>query len=570
MLTLLKLIVKLIKNTGWWVFQIVTSAIVLSLLIFIVVNFYIFSSIVNLNAFFYAFLILSLLTDGLFILLHLPRKRKARKIETSFSPEKLTIVIACHNGEKVIKETIQNAAKHVPLNQIIVVSDASTDKTASVAHATGANVIVSKKHLHKVGSINAAMEHVTTPYVLILDDDTLIGKTKIPTSLLDEGYTAVAFNVMPVPERTLINELQTFEYRSTMQMSKHLRSKTGAIGNVSGAIGLYRSEDLRRQITLHSGQFAGEDEQRTLLAHMYGTGKGVTYTDSLVLTKAPAKYKDLFRQRAFSWSISSPELFVLYWKTILSPRFHYLLKAEKAYLVYIYMTEPLRMLFVWTLFLKPRHAAIAYAFYLCLNLIIWARFGFSDTLRSVVLTPVYNLGLTICRFIGYFYWVVVKTRYLVNRMHVHVVDRKLLAEYALTFVMVAGSWVVSIQHYKNEMHLFNKLRTEALSSDEGAFNYDSLTTTAATLTSTPSKVGQTSVVVDQGDTARAVAHKAVDKYLLEHPEVVIDEGQRWKVDMALAGRIPDTILDQAGVTVQIAITYIEQAISEQAVKEVQL
>lgn len=562
MFTLLKAVFGLIKNTGSWIYQIITSSIVLGVMIFIIVNFYIFSSIVNLNTFFYAFLLLSLLTDGLFVLLHLPRRRRADKIKTSFSPEKLTVVIACHNGESVIRETIKNAAVHVPLNQIIVVSDASTDKTAKIASATGANVIISKKNLHKVGSINAAMEHVTTPYVLILDDDTLIGKTKIPTSLLDEGYTAVAFNVMPTEEKTLINELQRFEYRSTMQMGKHLRSNTGAIGNVSGAIGLYRSDDLRRQITLHSGQFAGEDEQRTLLAHMYGSGKGITYIDSLVLTKAPENFKQLFRQRAFSWSIASPELFIMYWQTILSPRFHYLLKAEKAYLVYIYMTEPLRMLFVWTLFLKPRHAAIAYGFYLVLNLLVWARLGYKDTLRSVVLAPLYNLGLTICRFIGYFYWLIVKTRYLTDRMHKKVVGRMLLAEYALTFLMIIGSWTLSVQHYRNEMHLFNKIRTESLSSDEGAFNYDSVSATTAYLSSAPSKPGQINVVVEQGDTTRALAHKAIDKYLIEHPEVVIDERLRWSMDIALAEKISPVILNQSNTTTQIALDFIEQAIAK--------
>src|SRR6185369_9798830 len=111
----------------------------------------------------------SLLTDGLFVLTHLPRRRRAPQ-ELSFTPKKLTIVISCMNGEKVIAATIKAAAKHVPAKQIIVVSDGSTDKTAKVARANGATVIVNEVNMHKVRSINRAMEQVTTPYVLLLDD----------------------------------------------------------------------------------------------------------------------------------------------------------------------------------------------------------------------------------------------------------------------------------------------------------------------------------------------------------------------------------------------------------------
>jgi cellulose synthase/poly-beta-1,6-N-acetylglucosamine synthase-like glycosyltransferase len=547
-----------------WISQTTVSAIILGVLIFIVVNFYVFSSIVNLNSFFYSFLLLSLLTDGLFILLHLPRRKKTHKRKESFNPSKLTIVIACHNGEDIITETVKGAAMHVPLDQIIIVSDASTDNTAEVAKATGARVIVNPKNLHKVGSINAAMKHVHTPYVLILDDDTLIGKTFIPTSLLDEGYTAVAFNVMPVKHKTLINELQQFEYRSTMQVGKHLRAATGAIGNISGAIGLYRSEDLRRQITMHSGQFAGEDEQRTLLAHMYGEGKGITYTDSLVLTHAPDTYKVLYLQRAFSWCISTPELFMLYWRVILSHRFHYLLKMEKAYLVYIYITEPLRILFLWALFLRPKNLIITYAFYLGLNLLIWLRLGRQDTLRAILLSPLYTLGLTVCRIIGYFYWLKVKTRYLLDKKHKSIIGRWLIAEYVLIFLIILGSWLVSVQHFRSDLNLFNKIRSENLTDNEQAFKYDVNSPLSSLIAATPPSDDVVTVLLEQGDNKRAIAHKAVDKMLIEDPRLHIDDSKRWLVDRQISDHLPALPAFQPNLTIQVARSLITQAIAAQS------
>jgi cellulose synthase/poly-beta-1,6-N-acetylglucosamine synthase-like glycosyltransferase len=556
-------IVRLIGGIVGWAGQIITSSMILAVLIFIVVNFYIFSSIVNLDSFFYAFLLLSLLTDGLFTLIHLPRRRRSVR-HAQFSPAKLTVVIACHNGEDVIKETIENAAVHVPLKQIIVVDDASTDNTAAVARATGAKVIVNAVNLNKVRSIDAGVAKAKTPYVLILDDDTLIGKSFIPTSLLDDGYTAVAFNVMPITEKTLLNELQRLEYHSTMQIGKHLRASAGAIGNVSGAIGLFRTDDLKRQFALHSGQFAGEDEQRTLLAHMYGQGKGITYYDSLVLTKAPATYKELFRQRAYSWSLSVPEQMVLYWRVLLAPRFHYLLKAEKAYLIYIYLTEPLRILFFWTLIKQPSHMVVTYGFYLLLNVIIWLRLGRKDTLRAVICSPIYTMWLITCRFIGYFYWLKVKANYLMRRLHKQANQRKLLLEYAFTFAIIVSSWTISIQHFRSEMHLFYKIRTDSLTSNADAFDYSSVTTQEqlAALAS-PGNPSSVAVFVEQGDTLRAVAHKTVDNYALGQPAVLVrvTDYQRWKIDMWLASRLPANVVNQPGTMIGVAKSLVKQAIA---------
>ncbi|HSX30486.1 MAG TPA: glycosyltransferase [Candidatus Saccharimonadales bacterium] len=545
-----------------WAGSLVSSSLILGILFFIVVSFYVFSSIITLNSFFYVFLLLSLLTDGLFIFIHLHRRRIGRR-KVSFNPATLTIIIPCHNGEDIIEETIRNAQKHVPSKQIIVVSDASTDQTAEVARATGVRVLVNPKNLQKVNSINAAMLLVKTPYVLILDDDTLIGDTFIPTSLLDDGYSAVAFNVMPVEDNTLINRLQRFEYRVSMQVSKNLRATKGAIGNVSGAIGLFRTDDLLKQITLHSGQFAGEDEQRTLLVHLYGEGKGVTYTNSLVYTKPPTTYRKLFRQRAFSWSISTPELFTLYWRVLLSPKFHYLLKADKAYLMYIYLTDPLRILFIWAIFMRPANALLAYGFYFVLNLLIWLRLGCKDSLGTIIVMPFYTLGLTICRFIAHFYWLVEKSRYLSRQLHRPVRQRWLLGEYALVLAIIGGSWALSVNHFMSDVHMFQKIQSEQLTSDQSSFQYD-LTAGSGVIVDAPPDAPYLVVEVDQGDNQRALAHKAVAEFLAYHPELfntLLNYDARYSVDNWLAQHLPpyDPTMLQMGMRINKSL--IMQAIA---------
>ncbi len=502
-----------------WFKQVFVSALIVSILIFIILNFYLYASVVNLYDFFYVFLIFSLLTDGIFILLQLLRKRVKHK-SLLFNPTKVTAVIACYNGSDVIGDTIINLKKRLPAGQIIVVSDASTDNTESIARSLGVRVVVNEKNLGKVLSINRAIKEVATPYVLIMDDDVLIGESVIPTNLLDEGYTAVAFNVMPVEEDKFINRLQMFEYRNSMQVGKNLRGKAGAIGNVSGAIGLYRTGDLWKQKTLHSGQFAGEDEQRTLLAHLYSDGKGITYSDQPILTHAPNSYIDLFKQRAYSWSLAVPELFTIYWRILLSPKFHYLLKIEKAYYLYIYLTDPLRILFLWALFLRPVNIIYTYLFYVIFSLIVWLRLGLKDRLAVVLAYPFYKLWLTLCRFIGNFYWFKVKASYLKKRLHRDVSKRRLIPEYLLITSIFVLLWILSSFNFYKDMKLYNQIKNNKLDTETKDFEYDKTSEeklidtsrlSIAYKVSPPTEGTYIAVKLEQGDTDRAIAHKAVDE-----------------------------------------------------------
>ena len=527
------------KQGFWrWFLQIVFSGMIFSVLLFIVINFYVFASIVSLDSFLFVFLILSLLTDGLFLCLHLLRKPiTPRKLK--LDPKKVSAVIACYNGAAEIGKTIEHLLRQLPPNQIIVVSDASTDDTEKVAHSYGVKVVVNKDNMNKAFSVSIGVHAVKTPYVLILDDDVLIGNAVIPSNLLDEGYSAVAFNVMPIKTDTFVNVLQQFEYRNSMYIGKNVRAGSGAIGNISGAIGLYRTEDLKEQAYLHSGQFAGEDEQRTILTHIYGEGKGIAFSPQTVYTHAPNTFHALYRQRAYSWSLAVPELLVLYLRILFSSRHHFLLKAEKAYYIYIYLTDPLRMLFLWTLLLRPRYFLLTYGLYFIMNTLVWFKTGRKDQFLTVIVYPVYTLWLSVCRFIGNFYWLIVKARYFRKRFHKLVQRRRIIAEFTIVLALFLSSWFISTYHFANDLRLFNKIRLSRLEEETQTFQYDSdspqkiTSVDALNLTFTsiaPAPGTYISVDVEKGDTLRAVAHKAVDRYLASHLEIRVPYAQRATVD----------------------------------------
>lgn len=556
-------------KTSW---QIIISGIIISILLFILVNFYVFSSIVSLDSFLFIFLILTLLTDGAFLLIHLVR-RPIKPSRYQLDATKISAVIACYNGQDVIGNTIEHLLRQLPKDQIVVVSDASTDNTVKIARSYGVKVLQNPRNMNKAFSISIGVHVVKTPYVLILDDDVLIGDATIPTNLLDEGYSAVAFNVMPIKTDTFVNAIQMFEYRASMYIGKNLRAKATAVGNVSGAIGLYRTDDLRGQAYLHSGQFAGEDEQRTLLSQLYGQGKGVTFSNETVHTHVPNTFFSLYRQRAYGWSLAVPELLPLYMRILFSPRYHYLLKTEKAYNTYIYLTDPLRLLFLWTLLLRPKYLLLTYALYFVLNVLMWVKTSRKDQFLVVLIYPIYTLFLTVCRFIGNFYWLKVKLHYFSRRFHRLVQQRFIVAESLAVLVVFIASWIVSGYNFTQDMKLFNKIRSSRLEEQVQVFDYDNeepqlltgVENLNLTFTQTIPKAGTyVSVELEKGDTLRSIAHKTVDKSVENRPEIKIPYEDRITVDQAVQDVITSNgvFLSTATSTLLIDTTLINTAIQQ--------
>lgn len=416
--------------------------------------------IISLGYYFYAYindiwhqpiilsgLILSISTDGLMLLMNILQPRTKHKT-LSFDPTKLTVLITCYNSEKVLAETLRQALHHVPPRQIIVVSDASTDRTEAIARSFGVNVFVNKENINKGLSINQVIDKVRTPYVLILDDDTRIRNTFIPTNLLDEGWAAVAFRVLPEPQQTLVNQFQQFEYRKTMVLGKESRAAMGAVSNISGAIGLYRTALLREQASHHSGQYGGEDQQRTLFTHLQSDVRGVTYVESTAYTVVPNSWRALARQRSLRWSRSTQENFFLCWYILASGHTPFVLKIDKTLHLFILLTDPLRILLWWLIFFHPIHLLTLYTFYLMLNAIAWRSSRQTISFWIVFLAPIYGFFKCLCRFVAHFYWFKVKYDYLVKRQFHHFVrDRNLLFEYATVTLVLILLWGVAIDRF---------------------------------------------------------------------------------------------------------------------------
>lgn len=384
-------------------------------------------------------------TDGLLLVFATGRRVPLPSVRPAVIQPDVSVIIACYNGTDVIGDTLERLLPHVAPEHIIVVSDCSTDDTAAVARSYGVRVVENRFNRNKALSINRVAPMITTPYTLILDDDTHVGPEALPVELLDHGAAGVAFDVMPIPTGTLVNQMQTYEYRKSMTLGKALLSDVGAVGNVSGAIGLFRTADLRNQARRHSGHFPGEDLQRTLLAHLESEGQGVAFSANRVVTLAPKSWAELFGQRSIKWGPAEHELLFLNLRLLLNARIHYSLRYERAYSVFVLLTDPVRMLFFAAMVMSPMYFGFVYLIYLPLELLAWLRLGRRDPFRVVLLSPLYNLFKLVARFRAHFRWFRMKWNYLfTHRYHRLVTDRNLLVEYAGVAVVLAVAWLVTL------------------------------------------------------------------------------------------------------------------------------
>lgn len=391
--------------------------------------------------------------DKLLITIHLLRKPQPHE-HYSCDPKKVSILFATWNPDlAVLKETIEQAKTKVPANQIIVIVDKCQNQSEvyTFVKTLGVKVFRNKKRMQKAHSLCNGLKHVRTPYVLIMDDDTFIGEITVPTSLLDDGYAAVSFSLLPKSTGTLAVDFQVFEYRRAMVINKGLRCMEGTVANVSGAIGLYRKEDLLYQVGRHSGQCGGEDQQRTALTHLYSTAeKGVTFVNEEVYTMVPDTWKKLFKQRAFKWNRAVHENFWLFLRMVVSTKTAFLLKFDRAYQIFVLLTDPLRILNLLLLFfLIKAPDLITLGMLLLLSLLwqfwIYFKLGRKDKWYIVILYPLYSKFRRITRFIAHFWWLVAKSEYyFIYQWHKPVRKRKILIEYISTVLIIAGFWALTI------------------------------------------------------------------------------------------------------------------------------
>ncbi len=305
---------------------------------------------------------------------------------------KVTVVIACKDGEDVIGETLADLLTKFSSPQIIVISNGSTDRTVDIirdAHVRYADI---KAPIGKVRAINAAIPHVKTPYVLLLDDDTLLRGASIPTGLLDQGYAGVAFRVHARNVPGWVTRIQAHEYRKGSDISKRRQNRQATVQNISGAVGLFTQKELMRQIHLHTGEFSGEDLQRTLLLHLADDNRGVVLSDSIVETLVPATLRELFNQRVFGWFPGQYTNAGNYFRLLFSRHASLGIRDDALYnIFFVMLLDIIRVLALPIMIFYPWYALVTYISYVLLESTAYLRNGRREPFWVILAYPLYGL-----------------------------------------------------------------------------------------------------------------------------------------------------------------------------------
>lgn len=111
---------------------------------------------------------------------------------------KTTAIIAAYNEEKTIGPILDVLRESHVVDQIVVVSDGSTDRTVEIAKSKGAEVVELLHNVGKGGALYRGLEYIRSDVVLLLDAD-LIGLNSEHIEALVEpvlsGETDVAIGV---------------------------------------------------------------------------------------------------------------------------------------------------------------------------------------------------------------------------------------------------------------------------------------------------------------------------------------------------------------------------------------
>ncbi len=311
----------------------------------------------------------------------------------------VSVIIPTKDGAGTLANTLEDLLKKFKPNQIIVASNGSTDRTCEIARNYNVVLLEIEKPIGKIDAINEALLLVKTKYCLTMDDDVLIGNAIIPTHLL-KNASGVALRVLPKIEGW-VTQIQAHEYRKSMDIGKNFHNLSATVHSISGAIGLFRTTELVRQIKLHTGEFSGEDLQRTLLIHLAKKNSRVVLSESIVETEVPNTLWELYKQRVFGWGPGLLSNTGNLFKILFKKGTHIKLRYEAFYTLFLVLImDPLRLIAIPILFWYPKITLIVYVVYVMLEMIPYYKLSRIEPLWVPFVAPLYGIFNFLARTTG--------------------------------------------------------------------------------------------------------------------------------------------------------------------------
>jgi biofilm PGA synthesis N-glycosyltransferase PgaC len=268
---------------------------------------------------------------GRFVI-RLVRKRRIPQHRSQVVVNDVAVLIAAHNEELVIANTLRSALSvQVPGEHIFVASDGSHDATAEIARSFGAHVLELEPNRGKAGALAAAIEHFRLAdnfeIVMLLDADTRLAPDYMTTGLplFDEpDVVAVAGRAATITDPPSPTRMGQFlvAYRERFYVVVQYLLKYGqaarpanVVSIVPGFASMYRSRILS-SIDICAPGLAIEDFNMTFEVHVKKLGRIAFHPQAAIAyTQDPDTYRDYTKQ-LHRWSLG-------FWQTVRRHGFHF-------------------------------------------------------------------------------------------------------------------------------------------------------------------------------------------------------------------------------------------------------
>ncbi|MBV8981210.1 MAG: glycosyltransferase family 2 protein [Acidimicrobiia bacterium] len=212
------------------------------------------------------------------------------------------ILISSRNGGAQLASTVEAARGQCP---VFVVSDGSTDNTAALAHAAGAEVLELTENIGKPAAIARALRHFEIDdrfeTIAVIDDDTRLAPNFISECLrrMTAGVSIVVGKTMsdwsPAVRWNPWVAARAFGYWKYQLFIRRGQSALNVMNCISGSNSLYRTA-LLAQVASEQTPYIVDDTFWTLETHRRQLGRIVYAPRAVAWVQDPTTLRDWYRQ----------------------------------------------------------------------------------------------------------------------------------------------------------------------------------------------------------------------------------------------------------------------------------
>jgi cellulose synthase/poly-beta-1,6-N-acetylglucosamine synthase-like glycosyltransferase len=231
---------------------------------------------------------------------------------------KLTVLVPAYNEAGSITDTVKSLQEQtVPIHEIIVIDDVSSDETSAVARALGVKVLRPPKNTgSKAGAQNYALAFVTTEYTLAIDADTTLatdGVERLMTAFIDPGVVAASGFVLPRHVKTIWERGRYVEYLFAFTFYKQIQDYYSKPMISSGCFSMYRTDVLKENGGWQTRTLA---EDMDLTWSYYAKGYRVKFIPEALCYPIEPHDFNFMRKQLKRWSHGFVQNVNIHWKEI--------------------------------------------------------------------------------------------------------------------------------------------------------------------------------------------------------------------------------------------------------------